>query len=122
MNDNKSTKTAETIDGGAVSVKRNVMHGFTDSNGARWTACSECNRGGNGNDVDKCACGWQCTEFNGLGCFLGTPIVGEIKPKPKLSRSKQRYQRYLEYGDGFDTFLDYCRWDGKPERSWNKSA
>jgi len=40
-------------------------------------------------------------------------------PKPKVSRSKQRYQRFLEYGDGFESFLDFCRWDSAPARSWN---
>jgi hypothetical protein len=53
------------------------MHSFTDYNGKIWTACCECNRGGNGNDKDKCSCGWQCTEWNELGCFLGVAIVGE---------------------------------------------
>ena len=42
------------------------------------------------------------------------------KPKP-LSRSKQRYRRYLEYGDMFDSFLAFCRWDAEPERSWNEA-
>ena len=85
----------------------------------KWTSCHECNRGGNGNDKDKCSCGWRHTEENGLGCYLGTPIIGEIKKKPKISKSKQRYQRYLEYGDMFDSFLDYCYWDADQERSWN---
>jgi hypothetical protein len=81
--------------------------------------CHECNRGGNGNDTDKCSCGWKITAPSALGCFLGAPIVGEIKPRPKLKKSKERYQRYLEYGDGFNSFLDYCRWDSDPSRSWN---
>lgn len=37
----------------------------------------------------------------------------------KPSSSQARYQRYLEYGDGFASFIDYCRWDARPERSWN---
>ena len=36
----------------------------------------------------------------------------------KPTRSQQRYQRFLEYGDGFDTFIDFCRWDSAPDRSW----
>lgn len=84
-----------------------------------WISCASCNRGGNGNCKDKCSCGWKITEENGLGCYLGGPIVGEIKKQKKLSRSKTRYQRYLEYGDWFETFLDFCRWDAQPERSWN---
>lgn len=39
--------------------------------------------------------------------------------KPKLTRSQRRYERFLEYGDGFESFLSYCRWDAEPERSWN---
>lgn len=39
--------------------------------------------------------------------------------RPKVSRSKQRYERFREYGDGFDSFISYCRWDASPERSWN---
>lgn len=94
---------------------------FIDTNGKKWTPCDECNRGGNGNDKDKCSSGWKVTEFKGLGCFMGSVIIGEIKPKKKLSRSKERYQRYLEYGDGFNSFLNFCYWDAQPERSWNKS-
>ena len=92
-------------------------HSFDDGKGRRWTACCECNRGGNGNDYDKCAAGWQCVTWNKLGCYLGTAIVGEPRKKP--SRAKQRYQRFLEYGDSFETFLDFVRWDGEPDRSWN---
>ena len=84
-----------------------------------WISCDKCNRGGNGNDKDKCSCGWKYTEPTNLGCFLGSPITGEIKPKKKQTRSQARYQRYLEYGDGFETFMDYCKWDANPNRSWN---
>lgn len=41
-------------------------------------------------------------------------------PAPKLTKSQERYSRFLEYGDGFASFLDYCRWDAEPERSWNQ--
>lgn len=94
------------------------MHSFNDEKGKRFTACCECNRGGNGNDKDKCSCGWKVTEWNGAGCFIGSEIIGEVK-KVKVSRSKQRYQRYLEYGDGFYSFIDFCYWDADPARSWN---
>jgi len=42
--------------------------------------------------------------------------VGTVR---KPTKSQQRYQRYLEYGDGFHSFIDFCRWDSEPERSWN---
>lgn len=35
------------------------------------------------------------------------------------TRSQGRYQRFLEYGDGFDSFIDFCRWDCDPYHSWN---
>lgn len=95
------------------------LHSFTDGKGMRWTACCECNRGGNGNDEHKCSAGWKCDTWNGLGCYLGEVIIGEIAVKPKRPRSKDRYQRYLEYGEGFDSFIEYCRWDALPERTWN---
>lgn len=97
-----------------------TTHSFKDNKGKQWTACCECNLGGNGNDKDKCSAGWQVTEWNGLGCFIGMAIVGEPVKHKKQSRSKQRYQRYLEYGDMFNTFLDFCYWDCDPDKSWNK--
>jgi hypothetical protein len=45
--------------------------------------------------------------------------LGKIRP---MTRSQRRYQRYLEYGDWFNNFLDFCRWDSDPERSWNRGT
>jgi|LGOV01.1.fsa_nt_gb hypothetical protein len=87
------------------------MHSFKDKEGKQWTACCECNRGGNGNAEDKCSCGWQSTEWDQKGCFIGTSIVGEPKKAEKQTRGQERYQRYLEYSDCFDSFIDFCRWD-----------
>jgi hypothetical protein len=42
--------------------------------------------------------------------------MGEIR---KPSRGAARAARYHEYGDGFRSFIDFCRWDADPERSWN---
>jgi hypothetical protein len=42
--------------------------------------------------------------------------MGHVRP---MTTSQKRYKRFLEYGDGFESFLDYCRWDSQPERSWN---
>lgn len=47
------------------------MNSFKDSKGMLWVACSECVRGGNGSDKDKCTCEWKCKKFNGMGCFSG---------------------------------------------------
>ena len=49
-------------------------------------------------------------------------VAFESPSPPKIPRSKQRYRRFLEYGDHFDSFLDFCRWDAEPERSWNGGA
>lgn len=42
--------------------------------------------------------------------------MGDVR---RPTRSQERYQRFLEYGDGFGDFIDYCRWDAAPERIWN---
>jgi hypothetical protein len=60
----------------------------------------------------------------GDSIFVVTPAgiehVAMNSPKPpRVSRSQKRYQRFREYGDGFSSFLDFCRWDAAPERSWN---
>jgi hypothetical protein len=40
----------------------------------------------------------------------------EIKAVRKMTRSQKRYQRYLEYGEGFNSFLDFLRWDQAKSR------
>lgn len=45
---------------------------------------------------------------------------GDMGAVRKPSRHAARYERYLEYGDGFDSFIQFCRWDAQPERSWNR--
>jgi hypothetical protein len=42
-----------------------------------------------------------------------------LPPAPKLTRSQKRYQRYLEYGDRFSSFIEFCKWDSEKGRSWN---
>lgn len=53
----------------------------------------------------------------------GVDHVALNSPKPPIqpasSRSQMRYQRFREYGESFDSFIDYCRWDADPARSWN---
>lgn len=71
--------------------------------------CHECNRGGRGNAKDKCACGWKQSRPSSLGCFSGTPIVGEPRKPEKVSRSKQRYLDYLEVSECFDNFRQYLK-------------
>lgn len=71
---------------------------MTNRSNPTWTACHACNRGGCGNDPDKCSCGWRITEPSTLGCFLGTPIVGEPTKPPKLTRSQRRYRYFIDSG------------------------
>ena len=47
---------------------------------------------------------------------------GEMGKVRKPSKGAARYLRWLEYGDGFDSFIQFCRWDAEPERSWNGGA
>ena len=55
-----------------------------------------------------------------LNCHPTSEVVyGSMDKVRKPSRHAARYQRYLEYGDRFDSFLDFCYWDAQPERSWN---
>jgi hypothetical protein len=66
--------------------------------------------------VDK-APKWSCSDLTFRVTEEGKIKALETLPvPPKISRSKMRYQRFLEYGDGFESFLDYCRWDSK--QSW----
>ena len=47
-----------------------------DNRGSLCVDCSECDRGGNGTDKDKCACGWKIKKGKKGGCFLGKLIPG----------------------------------------------
>jgi hypothetical protein len=53
-------------------ARMKLKHSFKDTRGHLWIACSECNRGGNGQDKDKCSTGWQVKRGGKLGCFCGT--------------------------------------------------
>lgn len=45
------------------------------------------------------------------------PAFGKIRP---MTRSQERYRRYLEYGDWFDSFKDFLAWDNnkRKEGAW----
>jgi hypothetical protein len=55
---------------------KTAKHSRTDANGGLFVDCSECERGGNGKAVDKCACGWQKKRGKQGGCFLGKLLYG----------------------------------------------
>ena len=48
------------------------MYSEKDSRGHLVVDCSECERGGNGSDVDKCSCGWKIKKPHIGSCFVGT--------------------------------------------------
>jgi hypothetical protein len=52
-----------------------MTHSFYDKNEALYVDCTECERGINGADKDKCSAGWK-QKRPGLGCFCGTLING----------------------------------------------
>jgi hypothetical protein len=65
------------------------MYSEIDSKGELWVACSECEKGGNGSDVEMCRRGWKVKEFNGSGCFAGTLIqkhANNLQPTTYESR------------------------------------
>lgn len=51
---------------------KKAKYSRVDSRGLVYVDCSECNRGGNGSDEHKCACGWQVRRGGQGGCYLGT--------------------------------------------------
>lgn len=49
--------------------------------------------------------------------------MGVIRQLPKRKIvAKVRYRRFLEYGDGFESFRQFLAWDADPARSWNGGA
>ena len=60
------------------------VHSFYDNKGKLYVDCTECNRGANGNDVDKCSAGWRYKKPNQSGCF-----IGDIMPDIDLSKAKR---------------------------------
>ena len=47
-----------------------------DSRGALCVDCTECERGRNGSDTDKCSAGYKHKKGNRGSCFSGTLIEG----------------------------------------------
>jgi hypothetical protein len=57
------------------------INSFKDKKDKLWVACSECERGLNGTDKDKCSCA-RTKKFNGLGCF-GGQLMTKYNPSLK---------------------------------------
>jgi hypothetical protein len=47
------------------------MYSTIDNRGRISVDCSECDRGGNGSDPDKCSCGWKVKKPKRGGCYIG---------------------------------------------------
>jgi hypothetical protein len=64
-----------------VHIKRHKrkIYSKPDSLGRVYVDCSECNRGGNGNDKDKCSCGHFIKRGGKGGCFCGDPLPHVVK-------------------------------------------
>lgn len=45
---------------------------------------------------------------------------GKIGTIRKMTKAQSRYARWLEYGECFDNFLQFCYWDASEEREWNR--
>ena len=43
-------------------------------------------------------------------------VAKNSPPPPKISKSKARYKRFLEFGDCFDSFIEFCRWDAQIQK------
>lgn len=58
-------------------AEKKARYSTYDTKGKLYVDCSECERGGNGSDKDKCACGWKVKRGGkGLGCFIGMLLEG----------------------------------------------
>lgn len=53
---------------------------YLDSRGYLVVDCAECTRGGNGNDPDKCSCGWKTKRIKKGSCFSGTLMPEYERP------------------------------------------
>lgn len=81
--------------------------------------------GPGGKDFEKCQqlCGMGLMRdlgtrniWGNMHCFVVTQkgieaVAIESPSPPKISRSKKRYQEYLENADCFDNFRDFLRYD-----------
>lgn len=59
------------------------IYSVYDNKGKLHVDCSECTRGANGSDPDKCSCGWRYKRGNMGGCFMGNLLphinLAEVK-------------------------------------------
>ncbi len=66
------------------AAMKQAKYSSKDSRGSVWVDCTECNRGVNGKDVDKCSAGHKHKIGGRGGCFIGKLIDGlEINEREK---------------------------------------
>lgn len=58
------------------TTEKKAKYSKKDKQGRTIVDCSECERGGNGSDKDKCSCGWQTKRGRQGACYLGTLMKG----------------------------------------------
>jgi hypothetical protein len=56
--------------------EKKAKYSIKDTRGKVYVDCSECTRGGNGVDTDKCSSGWQIRKGKKGGCFIGQLLPG----------------------------------------------
>jgi len=49
-------------------------------------------------------------------------VLANSQKPPRRTKEQERYRRFLEYGDWFDSFREFLQWDARPERTWNGGA
>ena len=56
--------------------EKKAKYSKKDTRGTLCVDCSECARGGNGNDENKCSSGWKIKKGNKGSCFCGELLPG----------------------------------------------
>lgn len=80
-----------------------------DNRGVLCVDCSECERGGNGSDPDKCSCGWKIKKPHKGSCFSGTlmekyraeTLAGAAIHRPRLNERKVGSEQPHRQGEDF---------------------
>lgn len=80
---------------------KKAKYSSKDSRGMLCVDCSECERGGNGSDKDKCSCGWKVKKGKNGSCFAGTLMAGlEVWIMSEERKSTIVYTIELRGNDG----------------------
>ena len=72
-----------------LGKKPELPASFYDTKGHLYVDCSECERGGNGGDKDKCSPGWEVKRPHIGGCFAGNIIPGVLEEISKTQGAER---------------------------------